>query len=68
MLAVLNCFIYAYVASSYSYDNIIGRAEDEQEIPVLEVKRQQQEETAQQGDQQNKQEQEEYKLQTMSVR
>ncbi|MBA0621088.1 hypothetical protein Godav_006739 [Gossypium davidsonii] len=51
MLAVLNCFIYAYVASSYSYDNIIGRPENEQEIPVLEV--QQQQETAA-GDQQNK--------------
>ncbi|KAL4347239.1 hypothetical protein GQ457_17G015320 [Hibiscus cannabinus] len=25
ILALLNCFIYAYVASSYSYGNIIGR-------------------------------------------
>ncbi|KAG4116334.1 hypothetical protein ERO13_D12G163300v2 [Gossypium hirsutum] len=65
MLAVLNCFIYAYVASSYSYDNIIGRLGNEQEIPVLEV--QQQQETAA-GDQENKQEQEEYQLQRMSVR
>ncbi|PPD74635.1 hypothetical protein GOBAR_DD28435 [Gossypium barbadense] len=65
MLAVLNCFIYAYVASSYSYDNIIGRPENEQEIPVLEVQHQQ--ETAA-GDQQNKQEQEEYQLQRMPVR
>ncbi|TYH96541.1 hypothetical protein ES332_A12G184300v1 [Gossypium tomentosum] len=67
MLAVLNCFIYAYVASSYSYDNIIGRPENEQEIPVLEVKQQQEEEKAA-GDPQNKQEQEEYQLQRMSVR
>ncbi|XP_052879301.1 protein NRT1/ PTR FAMILY 5.5-like [Gossypium arboreum] len=67
MLAVLNCFIYAYVASSYSYDNIIGKPENEQEIPVLEVKQQQEEEKAA-GDPQNKQEQEEYQLQRMSVR
>ncbi|KAK8604296.1 hypothetical protein V6N13_099243 [Hibiscus sabdariffa] len=37
ILALLNCFIYAYVAWSYSYDNIIGRLEEE-EITFLEVK------------------------------
>ncbi|KAB1999733.1 hypothetical protein ES319_D12G181200v1 [Gossypium barbadense] len=42
-LAILNCFLYAYVSSSYSYDNIIGKPEDEPEIPFLEVK--QEEET-----------------------
>ncbi|KAH1074350.1 hypothetical protein J1N35_026678 [Gossypium stocksii] len=43
ILAILNCFLYAYVSSSYSYDNIIGKPEDEPEIPFLEVK--QEEET-----------------------
>ncbi|MBA0862982.1 hypothetical protein Goshw_015127, partial [Gossypium schwendimanii] len=43
ILAMLNCFLYAYVSSSYSYDNIIGKPEDEPEIPFLEVK--QEEET-----------------------
>ncbi|MBA0876802.1 hypothetical protein Goshw_026512 [Gossypium schwendimanii] len=65
ILALLNCFLYAYVSSSHSYDNIIGKPEDEPEIPFLEVK--QEEETAA-GDQQNKQEQEEYQLQRMPVR
>ncbi|KAK6281002.1 hypothetical protein POUND7_014827 [Theobroma cacao] len=54
MLALLNCFLYAYVSTWYSYDNIIGRPEEEEEdIPFLEVN---EEETAE-GDQQNNQEQ-----------
>ncbi|KAK8604298.1 hypothetical protein V6N13_099245 [Hibiscus sabdariffa] len=36
VLALLNCFIYAHIASSYSYDNIIGRPEEE--ITFLAVK------------------------------
>ncbi|XVE85718.1 hypothetical protein DITRI_Ditri17bG0113300 [Diplodiscus trichospermus] len=38
MVALFNCFLYAYVSSRYSYDNIIGRPEEEEEIPFLEVK------------------------------
>ncbi|KAK6251956.1 hypothetical protein QUC31_013676 [Theobroma cacao] len=54
MVALLNCFLYAYVSTWYSYDNIIGRPEEEEEdIPFLEAN---EEETAE-GDQQNNQEQ-----------
>ncbi|EOY01650.1 Major facilitator superfamily protein isoform 1 [Theobroma cacao] len=63
MVALLNCFIYAYVSYQYSYDNIIGRPEEEKEIPFLEVK---EEETAE-GDQQNNQEQD-VELQRIPVR
>ncbi|KAK8485387.1 hypothetical protein V6N13_029537 [Hibiscus sabdariffa] len=38
ILALLNSFIYAYVAWSYSYDNIIGKPEEEEEMTFLEVK------------------------------
>ena len=51
IVALLNCFLYAYISTQYSYDNIIGRPEEEEEIPFLEVK---EEETAT-GDQQNNQ-------------
>ncbi|XP_022735405.1 protein NRT1/ PTR FAMILY 5.5-like [Durio zibethinus] len=51
IVALVNCFLYAYVAKQYSYDNITGREEEEEEeIQFLEVK----EETAA-GDEQNNQ-------------
>ncbi|XVF85791.1 hypothetical protein PTKIN_Ptkin17bG0146300 [Pterospermum kingtungense] len=40
IVALLNCFLYACVATRYSYDNIIGRpeeAEEEEEIIFLEA-------------------------------
>ncbi|XVF85787.1 hypothetical protein PTKIN_Ptkin17bG0145800 [Pterospermum kingtungense] len=36
IVALLNCFVYAYVSTWYSYDNIIGTPE---EISFLEVKK-----------------------------
>ncbi|OMO72046.1 Proton-dependent oligopeptide transporter family [Corchorus olitorius] len=64
MVALLNCFFYAYVSTKYSYDNIIGRPEEEEEIPFLEVK---QDETAG-ADQQNNQAQVNVQLIKISVR
>ncbi|XP_017970894.1 PREDICTED: protein NRT1/ PTR FAMILY 5.5 isoform X3 [Theobroma cacao] len=64
MVALFNCFLYAYVSYQYSYDNIIGRPEEEEEIPFLEVK---EEETAA-GDQQNSQGQVNVELHPIPVR
>ncbi|KAK6251954.1 hypothetical protein QUC31_013674 [Theobroma cacao] len=64
MVALFNCFLYAYVSYQYSYDNIIGRPEEEEEIPFLEVK---EEETAA-GDQQNSQGQVNVELHRIPVR
>ena len=38
IVALFNCFLYACVSTRYSYDNIIGKPEEEEEIPFLEVK------------------------------
>ncbi|XVF43255.1 hypothetical protein PTKIN_Ptkin02bG0025400 [Pterospermum kingtungense] len=62
MLALLNCFIYAYVATSFPYDNIIGSPEKEEQIRFLEVKR---DEAA--GGQQNNPGQLDAELQTISL-
>ncbi|XVF03170.1 hypothetical protein REPUB_Repub04eG0238000 [Reevesia pubescens] len=51
IVALLNCFLYAYVSTWYSYDNIIGGSEEEDEIPFLEVKKE--EETAAEDRQNN---------------
>ncbi|XWS23075.1 hypothetical protein CRYUN_Cryun29cG0090600 [Craigia yunnanensis] len=64
IVALLNCFLYAYISTQYSYDNIIGRPEEEEEIPFFEVK---EEETAA-GDQQNNQGQGNIELIKMPLR
>ncbi|XVF03169.1 hypothetical protein REPUB_Repub04eG0237900 [Reevesia pubescens] len=65
IVALLNCFLYAYVSSWYSYDNIIGRSEEEEEITFLEVK--EEEETAAE-DRQNNEGERSFQLQRISVR
>ncbi|XVE85719.1 hypothetical protein DITRI_Ditri17bG0113400 [Diplodiscus trichospermus] len=64
IVALINCFLYSYVSTWYSYDNIVGRPEEEEEIPFLEVK---EEETAA-GDQQNNPGQVNVELNRISVR
>ncbi|XVF85788.1 hypothetical protein PTKIN_Ptkin17bG0145900 [Pterospermum kingtungense] len=58
IVALLNCFLYAYISTRYSYDNIVGGPEEEEEITFLEVK---EGETAA-GDQQDNQGQGEAEL------
>ncbi|OMO72047.1 Proton-dependent oligopeptide transporter family [Corchorus olitorius] len=65
-VALFNCFFYAYVATKYSYDNIIGLPEEEEEITFLEVK--QDEPAAAGADQQSNQEQVNVELQKISVK
>ncbi|XVF85789.1 hypothetical protein PTKIN_Ptkin17bG0146000 [Pterospermum kingtungense] len=55
IVALVNWVLYAYVATRYSYDNIMGRPEEEEEIPFLEVKEEEGEEGEGQGDQQDNQ-------------
>ncbi|XP_022776716.1 protein NRT1/ PTR FAMILY 5.5-like [Durio zibethinus] len=63
ILALLNCFLYAFVSTRHSYDNIIGSPEEElEEIPFLEV------EETEARDQQNNRGQGNDQLHRISVR